>query len=400
MWETSKNYSPLPALGRINEFFFRDIILDKYNKQKNIVVFLEENLSPEDFSTFDSAGQNVFYSLSHLKSHAQVNYYPFVETPLKALQNLPGVEVRKVEVTADGLPEDFKIERGQVIIINFNDAKENEDRSQMLQRHDSCINSIYKAILAQNENVIAIFTAKHSSWLVPSELDNNSLGRKARNLMQAVEEEPKQENQANTPENKDVPPEPVPVINLKNVIVKNTNDTLFYAGDNIVLIDNDKRTEMTTISNMVSEANYTTIEGDTMKLTLPFLSERGYWLLPSIQAEVGGKSYRFVVREVYAPYGFSYHCNNTVYVNDTKVTLSIPGFQVQRFSEEYPLKEHQFDEAYDCIGFTSPAIWSGLFVTFILALIMSVGLCMIMDIKTMDRFDDPKGKTISVNVVE
>lgn len=59
-----------------------------------------------------------------------------------------------------------------------------------------------------------------------------------------------------------------------------------------------------------------------------------------------------------------------------------------------------FNDAYDCVGFTTIPIWSGLFVTFILAVIMTMGLTMIMDIKTMDRFDDPKGKTIIINASE
>jgi hypothetical protein len=31
---------------------------------------------------------------------------------------------------------------------------------------------------------------------------------------------------------------------------------------------------------------------------------------------------------------------------------------------------------------------------------MILGLGMIMDIRTMDTFDDPKGKTITINVAE
>lgn len=40
-----RSSSPLPALGRINEEFFRDILLDKLNKDKVVLVFLEENVS-------------------------------------------------------------------------------------------------------------------------------------------------------------------------------------------------------------------------------------------------------------------------------------------------------------------------------------------------------------------
>lgn len=61
---------------------------------------------------------------------------------------------------------------------------------------------------------------------------------------------------------------------------------------------------------------------------------------------------------------------------------------------------NSFAEAYDCVGFMTATIWSGIFVTFILALIMTFGLTMMLDIKTMDRFDDPKGKTITINATD
>lgn len=58
--------------------------------------------------------------------------------------------------------------------------------------------------------------------------------------------------------------------------------------------------------------------------------------------------------------------------------------------------QKRFSDAYDCSHFFTIPIWSGIFTTAILAIIMSWGLCMILDIKTNDRFDDPKGKTITI----
>jgi V-type H+-transporting ATPase S1 subunit len=59
--------------------------------------------------------------------------------------------------------------------------------------------------------------------------------------------------------------------------------------------------------------------------------------------------------------------------------------------------EQRFSDAYDCISFFTMPIWSGILVTIMLLLILSCGLGMIVDIKVMDRFDDPKGKTISIS---
>lgn len=392
MWETSKNYSPLPALGRINEEFFRDILLDKLNKDKVVVVFLEENLSPEDFNTFDSAGNNVFYSLSHIKSNAQVNYYPFVEAPLKAVESLPGIKVSKVEVTADGLPKGTKIEPGQVLIVDLNDAKENEARSQMLSRHDTIMTSIYKSIVAEHKNVISLYTAIHSSWLVPSELEGS--GRKARHLMA--------ENTAAA---------------LTGTIINVTSNLMYFSGPITFSAEkNEKPTQTLEIKDCQGSdtVNYTKLTCTSNTTATPeidvyFKSSLGYWYITNFEVKNYGDGddvAMFKVRELYAPYGFSYHCNNTQYHADvmekTKVVatykISIPGFQAESFLNTSVPKG--FSEAYDCVGFTTAPIWSGIFVTFILALIMTFGLCMIMDIKTMDRFDDPKGKTISINASE
>lgn len=41
-----------------------------------------------------------------------------------------------------------------------------------------------------------------------------------------------------------------------------------------------------------------------------------------------------------------------------------------------------------------------MFITFMLLIILTYGITFIMDIRTMDRFDDPKGKTITINASE
>lgn len=64
------------------------------------------------------------------------------------------------------------------------------------------------------------------------------------------------------------------------------------------------------------------------------------------------------------------------------------------------MKSNKFSDPQEQDSFFTPPILAGLFVTFLMLLIVTLGISMIMDIKTMDRFDDPKGKTIIVNVAE
>lgn len=55
-----------------------------------------------------------------------------------------------------------------------------------------------------------------------------------------------------------------------------------------------------------------------------------------------------------------------------------------------------FSEASDCVGWYTGPIWSGLIVSFILVMILTYGIGMMSYVTTMDRFDDPKGKTMTV----
>jgi hypothetical protein len=54
----------------------------------------------------------------------------------------------------------------------------------------------------------------------------------------------------------------------------------------------------------------------------------------------------------------------------------------------------------DCVGFFSPGIWMGIFSMFTLLLIVAFGIGMISNLKTMDRFDDPRQKPLIINVRE
>lgn len=99
----------------------------------------------------------------------------------------------------------------------------------------------------------------------------------------------------------------------------------------------------------------------------------------------------------------SFGCGDLRIINVIdKVEVTIEDVQIQPlFQPEAGETITEFSSHYnDCVGFFSPAIWGALFVVILLMSILSCGLTFIMDIKTMDRFDDPKGKTITVNAQE
>ncbi|GCB84699.1 hypothetical protein scyTo_0025310, partial [Scyliorhinus torazame] len=66
----------------------------------------------------------------------------------------------------------------------------------------------------------------------------------------------------------------------------------------------------------------------------------------------------------------------------------------------FGVKGMKFSYANDCASFFTPAIWMGLLTTLLMVFILTYGLHMITSLKTMDRFDDPKGPSISVPQTE
>lgn len=84
--------------------------------------------------------------------------------------------------------------------------------------------------------------------------------------------------------------------------------------------------------------------------------------------------------------------------------MALVKFQFQPSWEGHQPKEGmptiEFGPCNECIGFFSAGIWGGLFVVILLLLILFWGLSNMMEIRTMDRFDDPKGKTITISATD
>lgn len=60
----------------------------------------------------------------------------------------------------------------------------------------------------------------------------------------------------------------------------------------------------------------------------------------------------------------------------------------------------RFGYNWDCDPLIPLAVWVGLFITLILVSLLSWGLSMLVNLMTPNRFDDPRGKTISVPLSE
>ncbi|XP_065836808.1 uncharacterized protein [Oscarella lobularis] len=99
------------------------------------------------------------------------------------------------------------------------------------------------------------------------------------------------------------------------------------------------------------------------------------------------------------PYNFSFHCGVSIIysANTTNYTaaeyLEMKDLQIHMFGSK---SERFGDNVDDCIGYFSTPLWSGILVVSLFLFIFIVSIYFMFSMQTMDRFDNPKGKTIIV----
>ncbi|KAG5895491.1 hypothetical protein JTB14_011189 [Gonioctena quinquepunctata] len=385
MWSIKKMNEKVPALNKVSQGTFEYEILERLKDHPLVVVFKEETLSPEDFAQHDSSSGKIFPHLAKLAKSSKVMYLPYVQNPIKALKNL---DVPITEVPLERIDENFEIPETDILIVNLDDVKDSETRIEMLKRHDAAISPIFKNIIKSDKNVLAIYTADHTSWVASEEVVNS---RQRRSLL-AAENEPVQVR-ANASD----------FWGNDAIYLYLTQGQYFAPGgkaDNVTFTYEATRLDNGTKIQL-------SLKSVNLSLSLHFtnMSSTGYWILTDpVSADFTNKTTNEQIKynltsgaPLYAPTSFSYHCGDQRFSNPN-FTVTIKNFQIQVFFKALNENATQrFGDAYDCVGFTSVPIWSGLFVTLILLMIMTTGITMMMDIRTMDRFDDPKGKTITIN---
>ncbi|XP_077579025.1 V-type proton ATPase subunit S1-like [Stigmatopora nigra] len=135
-------------------------------------------------------------------------------------------------------------------------------------------------------------------------------------------------------------------------------------------------------------------------------SARNWFKLDSVQLSSNGTTATFTGhRAISAPSEYSFRCQTVANFGDALLTLNssdpafadwrlrFVDFQIQGFGLA---NGTDFSYASDCAGFFTPGIWMGTLTSLLMLSILVYGLHMITQLNTMDRFDDPKGPSISV----
>uniref|UniRef100_T1HAB1 V-type proton ATPase subunit S1/VOA1 transmembrane domain-containing protein n=2 Tax=Rhodnius prolixus TaxID=13249 RepID=T1HAB1_RHOPR len=384
LWEassTSDKQDVIPALYQLDSDEFSNHIIKKIHVHNPLIaLFLEETLSMEDFSWQDVQQQGSFSQLRNLtKMAAKTEFIPSVENPLDAMKSLVvSNNYLWKKYDRNNLPT----KGGVLLEVKMKDPLSNEDRPALLRRHDANIAEIYSQLLAKHSSIIAIFTGKQSSWM---EFESNRVRREA--------EEKNNSSTSSSPASLNILKGN---ISDKNYVIDPFDNPVITVGNETITLtspDCCKMDDRTNYTRLISSYKYN--DGSKlMKLRFRFEKEENRWKLAFVEFEDGAvKEELYPEADISAPIGKSFKTTSPVVFrskDEKDVELRFGGLQAQAFMTGVEFGE----TAKAKTVFFTPGIWSGLIVTFILGLILTWGIVMLMDIRTMDRFDDPKGKTI------
>ncbi|XP_078101656.1 ATPase H+ transporting accessory protein 1a [Sander vitreus] len=409
---------------------------------KNVVLFLQDKMSVEDFTLYGGAFGNkqdsVFPNLEDaLMSSSSPLVLASVSWPASSAvigQLQDQLETSPLYMDPETLSQ-LRLNASSPALLVFRlpygGGSDLMSAKEILSGNDELIGQVLSTMTTQSVPYTAIYTALQPSREVVSLSMDSSLGG-GRSLLQARghrERERERERQRKMKEKAQI---------YAPVEFKEGDDTcvLLWARSLSVSILRSGRWEEhdltpSTFGEGVSPKlhgsscdktrarlvlNYENVLGHrsfklifAMSQRLYKVSARRWFTLDAVELEYDGTKATFNgSRNVYAPAEYSYRCES---VTSFRWPLLVPrsskdpanqwrvsfkDFQIQGFN----LSGSEFSYASDCAGFFSPGIWMGLMTSLLMVLVLTYGLHMIMQLRTMDRFDDPKGPAISVPQTE
>lgn len=376
-----------------------------------VLLFLQDKLSKDDFTVaggvFGDSKDGAFKNLqAALQSSASSVTLQAVEwsgssTVLPLLQETLGVS--PVLVDAYTLQQlSISTSASNLLLINlpYCTGSQGSSCKDVLRKNDELIGEVVSAMKAKDVPYTAIYTGLQPSRVIsePHVFEDHA----GRTLLQA--------------------PAPTPTPAVKPPIMFNISggpcimlwaqnlSVSFVEGSNWI----DLASQTPSVTGICNGSNSQLVLSYPQSITLSFfmsqrfypVSARNWFTLDTVQLQNNSLIASFVgSRAIYAPAEYSFHCQSVTSFQDALLVpnnaapnvsqwrLNFVDFQIQGFGL---LNGTNFSYASDCAGFFTAGIWMGLVTSLLMLLIFVYGLHMIMQLNTMDRFDDPKGPSISV----
>ncbi|KAL7864288.1 hypothetical protein AOLI_G00157080 [Acnodon oligacanthus] len=419
MW-TSEGYS-LPALSEpsAGEIVSGEKLVS-YLKSAlttsphNVVLFLQDKLSIDDFTmyggVFGNKQDSVFVNLeSALETSAHLVLPALAWSAAESVEELFHKElgIPGLRIGPAGLSQlQLSSSQPSLLVISLPYTTGTQSK-ELLRKNDETIGDVLTFLKSRGIPYTAVYTGLRPSQVIEDTPISNTRGFSGRSLLQVL------------PETTVKPP----------VIFNSTTSgpcILFWADRLNVTYDKKPSFDLAPLTfnntvtlggSMCNETvsrlvlNYNNVLGfqsfqlvfAMRKIFFP-VSARNWTIMEHVELNYDGKTARFnSSRGINTPAEYSFHCQrvsntegpllvpNVATEEATLWTLLFTDFQIQSFNVT-----ENFAYASDCASFFTPGIWMGLLTTLLMVFILTYGLHMIMQLRTMDRFDDPKGPVISV----
>uniref|UniRef100_U5EP38 Putative vacuolar h+-atpase v0 sector accessory subunit s1 n=1 Tax=Corethrella appendiculata TaxID=1370023 RepID=U5EP38_9DIPT len=343
----------LPALSDYKNSEFDALVQSQASKNTFTAIFVEDKLSTEDLSQCKLGTQTCFKNLQKIE---RKTYLPNVESPLRVFDKVS----QSIFINEEGeLSENVVVNQGKTVVFYF--------QGENFAAHDEYIERLVEEFKKDNDDLLIIYTGKSPSF--------DYTGR-----IRSKRQAPKQAGQDGV------------------VLRVEPHFLMFYKNFSYFSDGKTKQNIRFSTASKVNETASTmafAIEGEGKTLVMDFKLDANAWTISSLSFD--GNNYYSKQQVNVNNLNFTYICNNWEHFQkggQGRIAFSGVQFQVNWDKEA---KLEVFGDTWDCVGFTSPGILAGLFIVLIFISIASAGITWMMDINTMDRFDDPKGKTITIN---
>ncbi|XP_077369384.1 V-type proton ATPase subunit S1b [Festucalex cinctus] len=373
---------------------------------QTVLLFMQDKLSKDDFTVFAGVFGNkqdsVFPNLEALmrSSTSSVTFPAVAWSPATSTVTLleEQLGVSSTLVDTDTVSHvDLNGSVSNLLVINLPYCTSSQMSCQeVLRENDAAIGKVAKMMQEKNVPYTTMYTGDRPSRVISSPaLKEPAVGR---SLLQAVVPD------VRPPVMFNVSGFPCIMLWAQNLNVSiSPNEWTDLAADTPSVTNS--ACNATNALLVLSYASGFTLRFAMSQRFYP-VSARNWFTLDWVQLQSTNLTATFVGgRAISAPAEYSFHCGalssfsqGLLVPNSTEQSvadwrLNFIDFQIQGFGLS---NGTDFSYASDCAGFFTAGIWMGLLSSLLLLAIFVYGLHMIMQLNTMDRFDDPKGPSISV----
>lgn len=423
MWsnEESVVFPRVLAGHSVSTADFEKNYIEKYAEaNKNLIVFVQNKLSIADISHYaniygyEDEDDSTFHNVKELMTDLTSTHLPNVVSPVSVFET-NGRHVSTLDAPYD--VEDLITAAGQgslgIVLVRLSDLSA-ANYQNSLKSNDKIIGDVIKQLDEHGVKYTAFYTA----------MSSGKKSHQSQDFMIVKSAGGRQLLADSTPDN-----------TTANHWTIDDGVLLYLGGLNVSNSTNTKHSQALDLHELVLDeaASSCNVNGtadsnsstcilklkyllnepvEDLNLTFTFSQsskwDPGYWFIKSLQVSYkNSTASESVTADMnvqpigdWSPFGFSFSCNSPDIVvpkkNDTQQTadLSLIFYKLQ--VQAYGVKKGQFGYYNDCEPFFSTPIWMALISMSVMLGVLVFGLYMLCQITTMDRFDDPKGKTIIV----